>query len=672
MQIENVKNIGVIAHIDAGKTTLTERMLFYTQKIHRMGEVHNGTATMDYMPEEQERGITITAACTSCDWKNYHFNIIDTPGHVDFTIEVERSLRVLDGVVAVFCAVSGVEAQSETVWRQSEKFEVPKLIFINKIDRLGADFFRALEEVRERLETNAKAVTLPYTDKDGRETIVHLIEKTKLIFLEEDQGQTVETLPLSDEDELFILEHREALLESLAESDDIFFEQFLAGEYSQNDIIDALARATQSRVLIPVFAGSALKNMGVQPLLDAVGLYLPAPTEKKILARNPTTGQDVVLKADKDDKFCALVFKIAIQDGRKLSFLRIYSGKLEEGDTLCNVHSDTKDRVQQILKLHADRHEQYKEAYAGDIVGIIGLKNAHTGETYTHGDKILLEDLSMYQPVLTLALEPRNSEESQSVETALNRYCEEDPTLTYSIDEGSGHFIVSGMGELHLEILLEKLKREYKTDVRSGQPQVIFKEYITQKASGHGVFERELGTTQHYGEVRLTITPYPNEQHENIIRFSFDTEKYPQLYLDNALEATQSALLSSESGYALQDILVEIDCIEKKEHTSPAGIQMAVSMAMRDALSKAKLKKIEPIMKVEITSPEEFLGNSISVFSQRLGKVDNLLETAVANIKKVQGRAPLSQLFGFATDLRSATQGRAGLAMQFDSFDNFG
>ncbi len=670
MNSENIRNIGVIAHIDAGKTTLTERILFYTQKIHRMGEVHNGTATMDYMPEEQERGITITAACTSCTWNDCDYNIIDTPGHVDFTIEVERSLRVLDGAIAVFCAVAGVEAQSETVWRQSENFAVPKIIFINKVDRLGADFFSALEEISTRLQTNAQTVTLPLIDEDGHVFILHLIEKTKFSFSEDDQGQSIETVPLTDEDEVLLEEKREQLLEKIAENDEIFFEQYLSASYENSDIYAALRRATIARSLVPVYAGSALKNIGIQPLMDGINAFLPSPQERKVIAHEKNTGKEISLSTQESDDFCALAFKVAIQDSRKLTFLRLYSGQLEESDAIYNVHSQTKDRVQHIFKLHADKQEQLKTAHAGDIIGVLGLKNAKTGDTYTKGKEIILENLTMYQPVLTLALEARNSEETQIIESALKRYCEEDPTLTYTIDEVTGHCIVSGMGELHLEVLLERLKREYKVSPRSGQPQVIYKEYITKEASASAIFERELGTMLHHGEVDLSILPYKAENQTNTIRFTFDTSTVSQILIDNAFEAAQTALLSSESGCALQDILVEIHSLKKNENTTPAGVQMAVNQAIREALSKANLKRIEPIMHVEITSPEEFVGNSISAFSQRNGKVENLLETASPQIKKIEGKAPLSQLFGFATDLRSATQGRASLAMQFHTFGN--
>ncbi len=680
IKIENIRNIGVIAHIDAGKTTLTERMLFYTQKIHRMGEVHNGTATMDYMPEEQERGITITAACTSCEWKGYSYNIIDTPGHVDFTIEVERSLRVLDGAIAVFCAVAGVEAQSETVWRQSENFLVPKLIFINKIDRIGADFENCLKDIHERLQANAQAITIPYFDeKDEKFYIIDLIEENKLDFSEDEQGQKVKILSLSSDEKDFFANQREQLLEKIAEADEIFLELFLMENYTKEDINQAVRRATLSRQLVPVFAGSALKNIGVQPLLDGVAAFLPSPFEREVVVHQKESGKEKKLQAIENEEFCALVFKVLMQENRKLAFLRIYSGKLDESDILYNVAQNEKDRVQHIYRLHADKQEQLKSASAGDIVAVLGLKNAKTGQTYTKGEKIYLENLNLYQPVLTMALEPRNSEESQVIESALKRYCEEDPTLEYTIDEVTGHFIVSGMGELHIEILLERLKREYKVMPRSGQAQVIYKEYITKKASAKSIFERELGDTKHYGEVALSVSPYRNneENHNdndslntNFIRFAFDTSLLSQIILDNALESAQSALTSSENGYALQNILVEIEDIVKKENTSPAGIQMAVNQALREALSKAGMKRIEPIMYVEITVSEEFVGNSISVFSQRSGKVDNLIDLPSHKMKKIQGKAPLSSLFGFATDLRSATQGRAGLVMQFDTFGN--
>ncbi len=671
--LQDIRNIGVIAHIDAGKTTLTERMLFYTQKIHRMGEVHNGTATMDYMPEEQERGITITAACTSCNWQNSLFNIIDTPGHVDFTIEVERSLRVLDGAIAVFCAVGGVEAQSETVWRQSEHFSVPKVVFINKVDRIGADYQKVLEEIQTRLKANAQLITIPYTSENGQEGILHLLDEEMLYFSEEDQGQSIEKLELSTIDKTYLQEKREFMLEKLAEADEEFLELYLSENYTKEDIYKAMRSSTLNRTFIPVFTGSALKNYGVQPLLDGIIEFLPSPLEKKITAHNPKTGQEVPLKADMKEPFTALVFKVMYQDSRKLAFLRIYSGSLEEGDSLYNVTlNDSKDKAMRLFSLHADSQDALNNASGGEIIGVFGLKSARTGDTFTKNEEIILENVNNYQPVLTLALEPRNSEDSKIIATALEKYIEEDPTLHFNLEEATGHFIVSGMGELHLEILLEKLKREYKVEPRSGQPQVIYKEFITSSATASEIFDKELGTIQHYGNVSISIEPYKNDKAENLIRFAFDTATLSQSILDNAYEAAENALSYSQQGYQLQEILLEITHIEKNDKNTPAGVQMAINHALKSALEKVKISRSEPIMKVEITAPEEFIGNSISILSQAGGKIENMLDanldTTGISIKKIQGKAPLSQLFGFATTLRSATQGRASLIMQFDSF----
>ena len=681
MQLEHMKqmrNIGIIAHIDAGKTTLTERMLFYTQKIHRMGEVHDGTATMDFMPEEQERGITIAAAATFCQWENHTLNIIDTPGHVDFTIEVERSLRVLDGAVGVFCAVGGVEPQSETVWRQSEHFEVPKLAFINKMDRAGANFSAVLTALRDRLGANPLAINIPLGEEDTFRGIIDLISEQVLEFSPEDQGRTVLRRELNADETSYAAPWREQLLEGLADIDDIFMEKYLNGEFSQEDVHTALRRITLARKGCPVLAGSALRNMGVQPLLDAVCRYLPSPLDIPAPS-GIKNGEPYTVHPDPTGKPVALVFKVQLEEKRRIALLRLYSGTIKEGDGLYNASRKKEERVSRIFRLHADRREQLSEASAGDIVAVLGLRSACTGDTITTPDNpVLLESVEGYQPVISLALEPRNSEEGKKLDEALERYLAEDPTLAATLDEGSGHRIVSGMGELHLEVLLERMKREYGLLPRAGQPQVVMRETIAQAAEGHGRFDRELGDVRHLGEVDLQLSPRPRGS-GNLVRFApeydpdIKREKgeavFPRQFVEDVRQGVQDSLLSDPfTGYPMQDIEVLVTRIGREEgRTTSAGCHMAAGMAMRDALEKGGSLTLEPIMKVEISVPEDFLGNAISLFNSRGGRVENLSNRAT--LKTIEGLAPMSKLFGFSTALRSATQGRAGLILKFETYD---
>ncbi len=664
-----VRNIGVIAHIDAGKTTLSERMLFYTRKIHRMGEVHDGTATMDYLPEEQERGITITSACTTCEWNGTAINIIDTPGHVDFTIEVERSLRVLDGAVGVFCAVGGVEPQSETVWRQSEHFGVPKLAFVNKMDRVGADFEAVLRSMQERLGANPLPLIIPVGAAESFSGVIDLISMDRLRFDEADQGRTWTRAPLEGAELEDAAPWRERLLERLAENDDLFFEQYLGGGYTEDDIRAAVRRATLARRVTPVLSGSALKNTGVQPLLDAVTAYLPSPEDRPpATAHNPEDSTDAAVPCDPALPSMGLVFKVMLDGGRKLALVRLYAGTLREGDLCRNVTRHVDERVSRLYRLHADRREQVDLASAGDIVAVIGLRSARTGDTVgAPGVKSLLESIEAYQPVISLAIEPRNADESKTLDEALDRFALEDPTLTVSVDEGSGHRIVSGMGELHLDVVLERIKREYKISPRVGQPQVIRRETPKRSASATGVFDRELGKETHVGEISLTISPRGRGE-GNRIDFTVDISALPGAFVEAARQGVENALQSDPlTGYPLQDADVAITAMPRRDGATAAGYHMAAGIALRSALEEAGVTTLEPLMFVEISSPEANLGPAISLFGTRGGKVENILDHA--GLKLVQGLAPLSKLFGFSTDLRSATQGRAGLMMKFERFD---
>ena len=673
--MKQLRNLGIIAHIDAGKTTLSERILFYTSKIHRMGEVHDGTATMDFMPEEQERGITIAAAASTCHWKDWTLNLIDTPGHVDFTIEVERSLRVLDGAVGVFCAVGGVEPQSETVWRQSESFGVPKLAFINKMDRVGADFAAVVDALRERLGATPAALTIPLGEGPDFYGVADVIAMKKLIFDEDSQGRSMEVLELEGDELEAAQMWREKTLETLGENDDEFMEKYLEEAYSDGDIHAALQRATLARRITPVLCGSALKNAGVQPLLDAVGRYLPSPADVPAPRATSADGsKEKVVDISPAAPFCGLVFKVLMDGGRKTALLRIYSGTLKEGDSVRNIALAKDERISRMFRMDADQQEQLSEAASGDIIAVIGLRSARTGDTVAaHGQDILLEDLQAVKPVISMALEPRNADEGKTLDEALARYAIEDPTLGVSQDEGSGNRIISGMGELHLEVILERMRREYNISPRAGQPQVVARETVRIEAEGSGLFDRELGTVHHVGEVALTIAPAERDS-GNVVRLSDalahadPKDAIPRALVEEVLQGINDSLLSGpQTGYPVQDVIVTVTAI-RKEGATTAGCRMAASMAVRDAMEKARATVLEPIMDVEIIAPEEALGSSISLFQNCGGKVEELGERG--GMRYLAGVAPMRKLFGFSTSLRSATQGRAGFTLRFKNYDS--
>lgn len=676
MDQSKLRNIGIIAHIDAGKTTLTERILFYTRKIHRMGEVHEGTATMDFMPEEQERGITITSACTTCHWKDRVINIIDTPGHVDFTIEVERCLRVLDGAVGVFCAVAGVEPQSETVWRQSEQFGVPKLAFVNKMDRPGADFDRTVQAIRTRLGANAVPVTIPVGSGADFSGVIDLIGEKVLSFSEDDEGMTVsESAPEGDLKDA-CSKARDHMLESLADVDDAFMEKYLEGSVTEDDIRSAMRRAVLARTFTPVLAGSALGNKGVQPLLDAICDFLPSPCDLPPVQGLDAKGKSVSVPLTEDGPFVGLVFKVVMEDGRKTSFLRVYSGSFGEGDSLTNVNRGKDDRVGRIYRLHADHREQLKSASAGDIVAVVGLRSAHTGETYAKGIDVRLEAIESYAPVITLALEPRNADEGKVLDEALARYTEEDPTLLSHFDEETGMRTISGMGELHLDVTLERMRREYRISPRVGAPEVIMRETITGTGEGDCVFDRELGKVQLFGHVSVSVAPRPRGSGNTVKTGSFLPEdktaaaKVIQKELvAAALEGATDALQSGDlTGYPVVDVAVTITGIERRDGVaSEPGCRMAAAQALKQALAAASPVVLEPVMNVTISCPEAELGSAISLFGTLGGKIDEMEDNS--GQKVVHGTASLRKLFGFSTKLRSATQGRAGLVMSFSRFD---
>lgn len=674
--MKQLRNIGIIAHIDAGKTTLSERILFYTRKIHRMGEVHDGTATMDFMPEEQERGITIAAAASTCRWKEWTLNLIDTPGHVDFTIEVERSLRVLDGAVGVFCAVGGVEPQSETVWRQSEAFGVPKLAFINKMDRVGANFSAVVDELHERLGATPAPVTVPLGEGQEFHAVADVIAMKKLIFDEHTQGQTMEELPLEGEERENALFWREKTLETLGENDDTFMELYLEENFSEADIHAAIKRATLARKITPVFAGSALKNAGVQPLLDAVGRYLPSPLDVPAPQGTSADGtQEKILDIRENAPFCGLVFKVLMDGGRKTSLVRLYAGTLKEGDTVRNTAQNKEERVSRMFRMDANQQEQIAEASSGDIVAVFGLRSARTGDTIAApGLDILLEKLDSVRPVISMALEPRNADEGKTLDEALSRYSAEDPTLGVTQDEDSGDRIISGMGELHLDVILERMRREYGISPRTGQPQVVARETVRALGEGHGLFDRDLGTVHHFGDVTLTMEPAARDAGNRVelaphLAHPADAkETLPKTLLDEVLQGISDSLLSGpQTGYPVQDVNVTVTAVHK-EGASAAGCRMAASMAVRDAMEKARATVLEPIMSVEIIAPDEALGASINLFQNCGGKIEELGERG--GMRYLSGIAPMRRLFGFSTALRSATQGRAGFTMRFKRYDS--
>ena len=641
-----------------------------------MGEVHEGTATMDFMPEEQERGITITSACTTCHWKDRVINIIDTPGHVDFTIEVERCLRVLDGAVGVFCAVAGVEPQSETVWRQSEQFGVPKLAFVNKMDRPGADFDRTVQAIRTRLGANAVPVTIPVGSGADFSGVIDLIRAKVLSFSEDDEGMTVsESAPEGDLKEA-CSKARDHMLESLADVDDVFMEKYLEGSVTEDDIRSAMRRAVLARTFTPVLAGSALGNKGVQPLLDAICDFLPSPCDLPPVKGLDAKGESVSVPLTEDGPFVGLVFKVVMEDGRKTAFLRVYSGRFDEGDSLTNVNRGKDDRVGRIYRLHADHREQLKSASAGDIVAVVGLRSAHTGETYAKGIDVRLEAIESYAPVITLALEPRNADEGKVLDEALARYTEEDPTLLSHFDEETGMRTISGMGELHLDVTLERMRREYHISPRVGAPEVIMRETITGTGEGDCVFDRELGKVQHFGHVSVSVAPRPRGAGNTVKPGSFLPEDkiaaakvIQKELLAAALEGATDALQSGDlTGYPVVDVAVTITGIERRDGVaSEPGCRMAAAQALKQALAAASPVILEPVMNVTISCPEAELGSAISLFGTLGGKIDEMEDNS--GQKVVHGTASLRKLFGFSTKLRSATQGRAGLVMSFSRFD---
>ena len=666
--LERTRNTGIIAHIDAGKTTLTERILFYTEKIHRLGEVHEGAATMDWMVQEQERGITITSAATTVFWANTQINIIDTPGHIDFTAEVQRSLRVLDGGVVVFDAVAGVEPQSETVWRQADRFSVPRICFVNKMDRTGADFFRTIEMIKDRLGANPLAVQLPIGAEADYKGLVDLFTM-KAVFYLDDLGTKSEEVDIPIEYQDKAQQMREDLLEKISETNDDLTMKYLEGEeISVDELKEALRRATIENKLVPVLCGTALKNKGVQRLMDAVVAYLPSPLDiPPKIAENTKTGAEILIRADENAPFSALVFKIVTDPfvGR-LAYIRVYSGRLNAGSAVYNVSRGRKERVGRLLKMHANHREDIKSVSAGDIAAVIGMKQTFTGETICEaGHSILLEPIKFPEPVIEVAVEPKTKADQDKLGVALQKLAEEDPTFQVRTDDSTGQTLIAGMGELHIEVLIDRMLREFKVHANIGQPQVAYRETITKPASARGRFVRQTGGRGQFGDVVLDIEPL-----EAGTGFEYETKivggAVPKEYHRAVGQGVEEAMMSGTlAGYPLVDIKATlVDGSYHEVDSSEMAFKIAGSMALKEAIRKARPVILEPMMKVEITSPQEYIGDVIGSLSARRGMIEGV-QARVKGIQSVIAYVPLSEMFGYATTLRSQSQGRANFTMEF-------
>jgi len=668
--LEKIRNIGIMAHIDAGKTTTTERILYYAGRTHKLGEVHEGTAIMDWMVQEQERGITITSAATTCHWDDHRINIIDTPGHVDFTVEVERSLRVLDGAVAVFCAVGGVEPQSETVWRQADKYRVPRIAYINKMDRTGADFFNAIQMMKDRLSANPVAIQLPIGSEDTYKGIIDLIEMKAIIYTD-DLGTTYEASEIPAEHADEAEEYRQLLLEAAAEQDEELLNKYLEGEeMTKEEIISAIRKATLEVVITPVLCGSSFKNKGVQPLLEAVNLYLPSPLDVPPVSGIVPGTEDVITREASDDEpFSALAFKIMVDPYvGKLTFFRVYSGVLKAGDSVLNPSTGQRERIGRILQMHANHREERSDVRTGDIVAAVGLKKVTTGDTLCDQSKpIVLESMVFPEPVISVAIEPKTKADQEKLSTALTKLSEEDPTFRVETDEETGQTLISGMGELHLEIIVDRLMREFKVQANVGRPQVSYRETVKKAIKDvHGRYIRQTGGRGQFGHVVIDIEPLPAGGYEFVD--AVVGGKVPREYIPAVDKGIQEAMTSGiMAGYPVVDIKVTLH--EGSYHpvdSSELAFKIAGSMAFKDAVKKAGPVLLEPIMAVEVVMPEEYMGDVIGDLSSRRGHILGMEPRAGAQV--VRADVPLAEMFGYATDLRSKTQGRATYTMQFKHY----
>jgi elongation factor G len=669
--IKKIRNIGIIAHIDAGKTTVTERILYYTGRSHKMGEVHDGEAIMDWMPDEQERGITITSAVTACRWKTNEIQIIDTPGHVDFTIEVERSLRVLDGAIGVFCAVGGVEPQSETVWRQADKYQVPKIAFINKLDRVGANFWGTIEMMKDKLNATPLVLQLPVGAEDEFEGVIDLIDMKKIVWDDETLGANFQAFEIPDDLIQNAMEYRDKIIESVAEDDDEIMEAYLSEtDIDSTKLRSAIRRTCIDLKLVPVLCGSALKNKGIQPLLDAIVSYLPSPVDiPPIQGIDPETGEIRLCKAVDSDPLAALIFKVSMIEGRKLSFVRIYSGKIKSGGDVYNSFRKKKEKLSRILRMHANKRERIDESGAGSIVGVIGLKESSTGETLCSTDHpVMLERIEFYEPVISIAIEPKTYADQEKLNQVLEKFTAEDPTLQVRRDEDTGQTILSGMGELHLEVIISRMQREFRTQVNVGKPQVVYRETIANEAQATAAFDREVVGQRHFGQVVLKLNPLARGTG---IRFRSDIsdETIPQIFVPAIQKGVMESLESGAlMGYPVVDIEATlIGGAYKESLASNLAYTVCASMACKEALAKGDPFLLDPIMAVEVHVPEAYVGDVIGDLNSRGGKIETI-ETRKGS-QMIKTIVPLASMFGYSTSLRSATQGRGTFTMQFSHFD---
>jgi len=669
--LNNVRNIGIAAHIDAGKTTTTERILFYSGRLHKLGEVHDGTATMDWMAQEQERGITITSAATSCHWRDNLINIIDTPGHVDFTVEVERSMRVLDGVVAVFCAKGGVEAQSETVWRQADRYHVPRLAYINKMDAVGADFFSVLRQLQERLHARVLPIQLPIGEESSFVGAVDLISERAIMY-EDDLGTRSTETDIPEGMKEQVSDYREKIIEAVADYDDDLMEKYFNGEeISAEEIYRALRKATIHHSLVPVLCGSSYRNKGVQPLLDAVVNFLPSPVEVgAVKGANPKTGEEDFRLPANDAPFSALVFKIMIDPYvGKIAFARIYSGTIKKGSTLLNSTRQKRQRISRLIRMHANFREEIDEAMTGDILAIAGPKEISTGESLCAIDSpIVLENIQFPEPVISIAIEPKTKADQDKMTVSMQYLAEEDPTFQIFSDKETGQTIISGMGELHLEIIVDRLLREFKVQANVGKPQVAYKETIKSEATAEGRFVRQSGGRGQYGHVKIELMPLEVGEglvFENKIFGGAIPKEFIPSVEAGVREAAQNGVLG---GYPVLDIkVVLVDGSFHEVDSSEMAFSIAGSKALKTAISKANPVLLEPVMKIEVSAPEEYLGDIIGDFTGRRGRI--LGTELKSGHQIVRGAVPLSEVFGYATELRSHTQGRGVYNMEFYRYE---
>jgi elongation factor G len=672
VSLEMTRNIGIMAHIDAGKTTTTERILYYTGVSHKIGEVHDGTATMDWMEQEQERGITITSAATTCHWKDHRINIIDTPGHVDFTIEVERSLRVLDGAVAVFCSVGGVEPQSETVWRQADKYHVPRLAFVNKMDRVGADFFRGVAMIKDRLKANPVPIQIPIGSEENFKGVVDLVEMVGIVWNDESMGALYDVIEIPEDLKELAQEYRDAMIEEISSHDDALMDKYLSGEaLTKEEIKNAIRQCTLDIKICPVICGSSFKNKGVQNLLDAVLDYMPAPTDiPAIQGIDANTELPVERHADDSEPFSALAFKIMTDPFvGQLCFFRVYSGILNAGSYVYNSTKGKRERIGRILKMHANKREEIKEVYAGDIAAAVGLKYTTTGDTLCFEENaVILESIEFPDPVISIAIEPKTKADQEKLGISLSKLASEDPSFRVKTDEETGQTIISGMGELHLEIIVDRLFREFKVDANVGKPQVAYRETISKKVKAEGKFVRQSGGRGQFGHVWLEIEPQePGKGYEFVdaIKGGVVPREYIPAVDKGIKEALDSGVLA---GYPVVDIKVTlVDGSYHEVDSSEMAFKIAGSMGFKEGCHKASPVILEPIMSVEVVVPEDYMGDVIGDLNSRRGRIMGMEGRSGAQV--VTSMVPLAQMFGYSTDLRSATQGRATYSMTFDHYE---